>query len=71
MLQVFHVSEVCSESLWGHCPNAVGRGAASRRPADGGRDAPGISEDNISRTNFRCYASLALKVYKGSSKQLL
>ena len=74
-IQVFHVASfscfrgMFRESL-GHGPNAVGRGAASRGPTDGARGTPGISEDNISRTSFRCYASLALKVYKGSSKQL-
>ena len=75
-IQVFYVASVsCFRGMFreslGHCPNAMGRGAVSRGPADGGRGASGISEDNISRTNFRCYASLALKVYKGSSKQLL
>jgi hypothetical protein len=42
MLQVFYVSEVCSESHWGHGLGAVVRGAVCQGPAGGARGAPRV-----------------------------
>ena len=56
-IQVSHVASVsCFRGMfgesWGHGSGARGRGAVSRVPADGARDAPGVLQKGRARPHY-------------------